>query len=231
MSGSSSFTQLRALIQKEFRVELRAAEALWSVLGLSAIFCSLIALGTHVLVLADKQLLQLFPLLFWFIFLAVTSLAISKVCEPDLEFDGLAGLLLSGVQAPMLFLAKVLLVFCMNMLAAAAIALLFFVLLTMPAYPDWAQFAFVCFSVVTGYSLVATLLALATSTAQLKGLLLPLVLLPLLMPLFFGALELTFRTFPGGEPLTGTPWLALLWGVNLIYLAVGVAVADVVIRG
>jgi heme exporter protein B len=88
----------------------------------------------------------------------------------------------------------------------------------------------VAFLVVVAYAALSSLLAGIAVQARLKGLLLPLILLPLIFPLFFAALELSSALLIGGSFAWSSFWFKLLLLLDLLYLLLGLNLFEYVVK-
>jgi ABC-type transport system involved in cytochrome c biogenesis permease component len=94
----------------------------------------------------------------------------------------------------------------------------------------WKELAVVgLFSSSALASLVVVVGAIA-STSKLRGVLAPLLTLPLLFPLFFAGIEMTTELVVRGGLDLESVWPSLLVVVNAVYLVLGLNLFDFAIR-
>jgi len=82
-------------------------------------------------------------------------------------------------------------------------------------------FAFISVLMVFGFVGIATLLIPITFASKLRGVILPMLLLPLLFPILFAGLELLAALFEGIPFDMTSPWVSLLIGFDVLYVALG----------
>jgi heme exporter protein B len=66
------------------------------------------------------------------------------------------------------------------------------------------------------------LLAALTIGSRLRQVLLPLLVLPVMMPLFFAALEMTTGILLSGQIDLSSPWFVLLMLLEVLYFGLGI---------
>ena len=179
------------LVGKEWCLEWRGRE-LFTLLACNAIlFSVLVGAGVSSAVLDSATTERLFPMLLWVVFVLSTTTSVARFNEQELEGRGFEGLLLSGVSGAQMYVAKVVV---MATFFFASFALL--VGLLGVALDQRLAAAFPAILLIGGGASVAlasllSLLAAVASTSKLKGIVLPIISIPLLFPVFFGGLEMT----------------------------------------
>jgi ABC-type transport system involved in cytochrome c biogenesis permease component len=78
-------------------------------------------------------------------------------------------------------------------------------------------------------SLLALLAAVA-STSKLKGILLPIISLPVLFPVFLCGMEMTTELVLNGAMNEGTPWPIILLCAETIYVVAGINLFEMAIK-
>jgi ABC-type transport system involved in cytochrome c biogenesis permease component len=82
----------------------------------------------------------------------------------------------------------------------------------------------------TALAALSVLLGAVASTSKLRGVLMPLLALPLLFPLFFAGVELTTELVLRGAIEPASVWISLLVVINALYLVLGVNLFEVAVR-
>lgn len=221
---------LLALMGKDLRLEFRRRETLASMIVLGLLLAVVTAVGTSSAFIDQKSTEKMFPTLVWVIFLFSATVSIGRSQEYELENSAFEGLLLSGVSPSYIFLSKALCNFMVNCLGHASAITLLAILLGVSLTDIVGGFTLLSILVLFAYSTVATLLSGISSTSRLKGLILPLILLPILFPLFFCALELSSSLLDQRQLLFDTFWFRLLLTLNLVYFLAGINLYEFVIR-
>jgi len=219
-----------ALLKKELLLEKRTKETLAIMLFLSLLSGTILSFGMQSTFVGEENIRKLFPVLLWFVCVTTSAVSIGRSHEFELQHSAIEGVILTGVDAAYIFLAKstsaALLIFMGEICAIAALAVLLNVSLT----GILAPLLFIAALVVIGYAALATIVAGIAATSKLKAMMLPLILLPLLAPLFFAAVELTAALFSLGRLPYGSVWLSLLAGLDLLYVALGINLYQFVIK-
>ena len=214
-------SQLLTLIGKDLHCELRSKETLGLHLTLALLFAALASFGVFSALLSPREISSIFPLLIWLIFLFCATSSISRSFEYEMSQHAIEGLLLSAVPAWVIFLSKVLvnttIGFIGHMLAATALVLFFNLSVSEIILP----FLLLSLAVILAYSSLATLLAFVSMHSRMRGMLLPLILLPLMFPLLFAAVELTAELLQSGRIDLSSGWVSLLLVFDGIYLVLG----------
>jgi ABC-type transport system involved in cytochrome c biogenesis permease component len=97
-------------------------------------------------------------------------------------------------------------------------------------YPVFGSMIGVGVATSSALSALLVLLAAIASTSKLKGVLLPVISLPLLFPVFLCGLEMTTQLVVNGVMDDGAPWPYLLLCANALYLVAGINLFDPAIR-
>jgi heme exporter protein B len=218
------------LIGKELRLESRGRELITLLFCNGLLMTALVSAGASSAILEASTARKLFPMLFWLVFLFSTTGAMVRSNEYELEGRGFEGLLLAGVSGPQMYIAKVL-------VASVTIFLNFSVTISLLALglgQDISGIAAALAAVgcVSSLCLAALLVLLSTiaSTSRLKGVLLPLISLPLLFPLFFIGIEMVTQLTLRGVLDLYSVWPTLMVSATAVYLIIGVNVFDVACR-
>ena len=221
---------LWALLRKDLLLELRTKETLALMLFLSLLCGAILSFGVQSAFINDHTVRTIYPMLLWFLCVVTAAVAVGRTYEYELQHAALDGVLLTGVNAALIFLAKAactaLLIFIGEVCSAAALA----VLLNVSLNDVWLPLLALIALVAIGYASLAAMIAAIASTSKLKSLLLPLILLPLLTPLFFAAVELSNALFALGALSYGSTWFSLLVGLDLLYVVLGINLYEYVIK-
>jgi len=225
-----SLVQTRALFKKDFLTEFRTKETLTLQFCMSLLLATIVSVGANSTFLTHAQVQQIFPMLIWVIFIFSATVSISRSYEYEFQNAAIEGLVLTGVSPWLIFISKFI-SNCIVVLIGHLIS--FFVLallLNMPIIGSLGGFFLVSVAAVIGYCAISTLLTPVSLSSRLKGMLLPLILLPLLFPLLFAALEITTELFQEGHMDYESIWASLLIGFDVIYFTLAINLFDHVIK-
>jgi ABC-type transport system involved in cytochrome c biogenesis permease component len=210
------------LLCKELRLEFRGRELITLLVCQGVLLAALIGAGVSSAILDAPTTTKIFPMLLWLVFLFSATGSMVRSNEYELEGRGFEGLLLAGVSGAQMYVAKV----------AVASVLFFFNFLLLVALVSVAldqdiSGIFIALGGVGALSsaslgsLLVVLSAIA-STARLRGVLLPLISLPLLFPLYFIGVEMTTELVVRGVLDLAGIWPTLLVCATATYFLIGI---------
>ena len=221
---------LGILIKKEWRLEWRSKELLTLLVCNAILFAVLVGAGVSSAVLDAPTTEKLFAMLLWIVFMLSSTTSVTRFNEQELEGRGFEGLLLSGVSGAQMYVAKVVV---MTLFFSVSFILLVLLLALSLDKDVSAIFSSLCFVGLGASSALAALLALlaaVASTSKLKGILLPIISLPVLFPVFLCGMEMTTELVLNGSLSAGSPWPLVLLCAETLYLAAGVNLFELAIR-
>ena len=222
--------KLWILFKAQLQLEYRACETAVVAFSLSLLLSAVIAFGVSSAFLEPISRDRLFPTLLWITFILAASVAIGRSYEHELELKAMDGLLLTGVPPSVIFLAKNLANYCLLLLNLLAVVIFLTIFLNPSYLPSFGPFSLIALLTTFAFSSLSTLLGGISISSRLRHILLPLIMLPLLFPLFFCAIELTSAiSQPLKIPLPPF-WLLLLIFINLLYLSLGLCLYRHIIR-
>ena len=226
----SWLTALGALIIKELRLELRGKETVTLLFCNAILACALVGVGTSSAFLDKATTTRIYPMLLWILFLLSASASAVRSHEQELEGRGLEGLLLAGATGAQIFISKLLV---MSVLFFAHFVVLAGVLgaaLDQQLPPGVVALLAAGFGSSTALAAVTVLLSAVAGTSRMRGVLLPLLSLPLLFPVFFCGVEMTSQIVVAGGPEPGAPWPLILVCANALYVVLGINLFEVAVR-
>lgn len=219
-----------ALLEKEMLLELRGKETIVVMYSLAFLFSVIVSSGVQQSFLAEAEVVKLYPTLLWSSLLFSATIALGRSYDNELENRALEGLILAGAGFWELYAAKAISATVMVFLGHSGAALALALLLDVPVFPIAGELLGLSLLVVFAYSSIATLTSAMSSTSRLKGLLLPLILLPLLFPLLFAAIELTHSLLEGSTLSLESGWFSLIMGLDVVYFVLGLNLYEFVIK-
>lgn len=226
----SWLTGLGALLIKELRLELRGKETV-TLLFCNAILASaLVGVGTSSAFLDRTNTLKIFPMLLWTLFLLSASASAVRAHEQELEGRGFEGLLLAGATSPQIFVSKLLVSTALFFAHFVVLACVLAVALDQPAPPSVGQLLAAGLGASSALAAVTVLLSAVAGTSRMRGVILPLLSLPLLFPVFFCGTEMTAQILIVGHLEPGAPWPLILLCADVLYVALGVSLFEFALR-
>jgi len=219
-----------ALLKKDLLIEVRTKETVGVIVFLSIVIAVVAALGVNSAFVGEDVVRRLYPGLTWIAFLFAATVSLGRSFEPELEHMAIEGVLLTGTSPARVFVAKWLsatgITFCGQALTIVVLG----VLLDVSLGEILGNYLVITALVVIGYAALATLLTALASTSRLKGVLLPILLLPLVFPLLFAAIELSMSVVLEDVLPFESPWFSLLVGLDVVYLVLGLNLYEFVVR-
>jgi heme exporter protein B len=167
--------------------------------------------------------------LLWLVFAFAGALVVNRSFARDQPNDCLDALVASPISASALFLGKAianyLMLLSLELICLPIFGLFYNVNWTRQLAPLMLTFALATW----GLSIVGTTFSAMTVNLRLRELMLPMLVYPIMIPCLLGAILLTAKLI-AGEPMEYL-WLRLLVGFDIIYTALGLALADTVLVG
>lgn len=210
------------LLRKDLLLEAKGKEMLGVMLPLSILLSVVVSSGVGSAFLPPAGVERLYPACLWVVFVMTGTLTLERSNDPELREKAFEGVMSTGVSLSTVYLSKVASGFLLTSTVQLFSATLLAVLLNVGAGRVAGPLMLLTFLVVLGFCALGVLTSAMTGAARLRASLLPLVLLPLLFPLFFAAVELTSALLASGNLPAESPWLSLLIGLDVVYLALGI---------
>ena len=209
---------LLALIRKDLLVEFRTKETLASLLLLGILTLLVLSFAFEP---GSESRGDAAPGALWVAvtFSAVLGLNRSFAAERDNEC--LQGLLLCPVDRGTIYLAKTASNFLFMMTAQAAIVPVFVFFFDQSVTSGWLGVLLSLALGILGLSVIGTLFAAIAVRTRAREVMLPLLMLPLVVPLFIGGVKTTSRLLAGRPMADVAAWLNLMFAFDLVFLVVG----------
>ena len=223
-------TGLGALIIKELRLEARGRETVTLLFCHAVLACALVGVGTSSAFLDKAATTRIYPMLLWILYLLSASASATRAHEQELEGRGIEGLLLAGATGPQMFLSKLIVMSALFFAHFLALAVVLGVALDQEVPPRFLSLLAAGLGSSTALASVTVLLSAVAGTSRLRGVLLPLLSLPLLFPVFFCGIEMTSQVVVGGGLDPASPWPLILLCANALYLVLGINLFEAAVR-
>lgn len=169
--------------------------------------------------------------LLWLVFAFAGALVVNRSFARDLPNDCLDALIASPVSGAAIFLGKAsanfLLLLTLELVSLPIFAIFYDLNLT----PLFWPLLLVILLATWGMSVVGTVFSALTVNLRLRELMLPMLIYPILIPCFLGAIELSAGLIAGQQFDGNSYGLRLLIGFDVIYSALALALVDTVLVG
>ncbi len=206
------------LLRKDLQIEFRTKETLASLLLLGLLTLLVLSFAFDP---GSELRGEAAPGALWVAVIFAGVLGLSRSFLPERENDCMQGLLLCPVDRGTIYLAKVLGNFIFMMVAQLFIVPIFIFFFNLPMSVGFAGVWLSLALGVLGFSAVGTLFAAISVRTRAREVMLPLLLLPLVVPIFIAGVKVTARMLAGKPLAEVAPWLNLMLGFDVIFLVVG----------
>ncbi len=210
---------------KDLRIEARTRD----VLGSAGLFALVVLITASFTAPVGESSTGMATGVMWMSLLFATLLGVGRSSGREHAERGIESLVLSPVPKAAIFLGKALASLLLLCLVAIAVVLLFIVFMAGNAPVHVLGLAGTVLIGMVGLVIVTTLFAGIALGTRLGESMLPLLVLPVVIPLMVGAVELT-RQALGGQGGGMGIWLALLAAFDLVMLMSAVATFAFVIE-
>lgn len=212
---SGGFRRAGAILRKDVLIELRTRQALLAMTLFSLLTVLILAFAFEP---TREETKLIGPGLLWVAFAFAGTIGLEHTLSTEREEGGMEGLLLAPVDRGAIYLAKTA-ANILFMTAAELLTLPFFVIFyNVDLSPFLPMLLLVNLLGTVGFCAVGTLLSAVTAQTKLRGVLLPVILFPMIVPLFLAAVEGTAALFRD-DSAAGA--LRLLAAYDAVFLAGG----------
>ena len=206
------------LIRKDLQIELRTKETVASLLLLALLILVVLSFAFDP---TSELRGEAAPGALWVAVIFSSALGLNRSFLAERDNDCLQGLLLCPVDRGTIYLAKVISNFVVMMTALLAIVPIFVFFFNVPVAAGLLGVVLSLALGVAGFAAVGTLFAAMTVRTRSREVLLPLLLLPLVVPIFIAGVKVTERLL-AGKPLGELAfWLHWMIGFDWLFLVVG----------
>lgn len=213
--------QFLTLLKKECALELKSFEALSVCIIIGVSFSLLISFGLSSASIPPEWSTRLFPALWWMSFIFTATLSLGRSYDSELEHRGFEGVLLAGVSPSAIYFSKLCVNTLTSFIAHALILILLSGLLDVSVFASLLPLLGLSLPLLISYGALSTLLITLAAGSRLRGILFPLLLLPLLIPLFLCAIEISNEVLLGQGSVLESVWFPLGLFMGLVYVVAG----------
>ena len=217
------FRVVWTVAEKDVRTELRAKEILGTMAAFSVLAAVIFGLAFDLRVPRTELVV---PGILWVIILFAGVLGLHRSFGSETDRGTLTGLLLAPVERSALYLGKtaanLLYFLVVEALLVPALLILFDVNLLKPLILLGLLLGTI------GYVAVGTLFAALTARNRARETLLPVLLLPVLAPLFISGVGLTAAVLDGRAASEAWPWIGIIALYDVLVFAVAFLIVDLI---
>lgn len=210
--------QTATLVAKDLRREWRTREVLTTTVSFAVLLMVIFAFAFYK---DDQTVTLVFPGTLWVALLFTGTLAIGRTFQHEARGDCLRALALIPGSEKSLYLAKSAVNLLFMLLFEAALIPLLLLVFSVEAAPIIGPLIATVVVGSLGFSALGTLVGAMLVRSDLREVLLPIVLYPLLVPLLIAGVLITAALLDGGQWTDIRPWLQAMIAMDLIYLTLG----------
>jgi heme exporter protein B len=216
-----------AILRKDLMLELRGARSTTALVSLALLVLVVLtfALDRTVVRGAEAAAGSL-----WVALVFAGMLGATRVILAEQENGCLRALLLSPVDRPTLYVAKLAAAFIFMAAAALATMILAMLFFNLEFSDSWATLALVLALGALGFSALATLLAAISARARGGELLLPILIVPLFVPALIAGVKASAAALAGEPFAAAREWFGVLIAFDVVFIAAGYLLFEHVVR-
>jgi heme exporter protein B len=222
---SSFLKAVFSIVWKDLAAELRSRELLSAMLVFALL---VILIFNFALELAPALRPVATPGILWVIFAFAGTLGLNRSMAQEKDRGCLDGLLLAPVDRSAIFFGKMLGNFVFMLIVEVVVLPVYSFLYNINLFIPGLLLVVLLGSI--GYAAVGTLLASMAVQARTRDVLLPILLFPVIVPLLLAAVRASGGYLQELGLDVITPWLNLIIGYDVIFLAVAYMVFDYVVE-
>lgn len=208
---------------KDLRIELRAKE----ILGVMAAFSILaVIIFGMAFDLRVPRSIMIAPGVLWGVLLFTGILGLNRSFSAEMDHNTLLALLLTPVDRSAIYLGKFLANLCFLTVAMVILLPIMLFVFDVNFFHPWILLT--VFLGIFGYVSVGTLFAALTASIRARESMMPILLLPVLAPLFMAGLKMTEMVVDGRTLTSLQNWLGMLIAFDLIFFTAAIMVFDLI---
>lgn len=217
---------LLALLRKDLRLELRTKDSLAALLLLGLLTLLILSFAFDP---TSELRAEAAPGALWVAVVFAGVLALNRSFLSERENDCLHGLLLCPVDPATIYLAKVASHVVFMVTAQLVVFPIFVFFFNVPLSLAWLGVLLSLVLGIVGFSALGILFSAIAVRTRAREVMLPLLLVPLVVPLFLAGVKVTGALLAGKSLATVASWVNLMIGFDAIFLVVGWMVFEYVV--
>lgn len=211
------------IMAKDLRIELRAKEIIVVMVAFSVLAVIVFGMAFDLRVPRAEMVV---PGVLWGVLLFSGTLGLNRSFSAEADHQTLMALLLAPIERSSLYLGKFLAnLFFLLLMALFLLPTLLFIF-NVNLFRFWILVALLLG--IIGYVGVGTLFAALTATIRARESMLPILLLPVMAPVFMAGLKVSELVLDGRDWSNFQNWLGMLTAFDLIFLTTAFLVFDLI---
>jgi heme exporter protein B len=212
-----------AVTIKDLRAEIRAKEIFSTMAAFSVLAVIILGLSFDLRV---PQAEMVAPGVLWVVILFTGVLGLNRTFGAEVDRGSLPALLLAPVDRSAIYFGKLAASLIFMLAAEVMIVPVILVIFNVNLLHPWILVGLFLGS--TGYVSVGTLFAALTASTRARESMLPILLLPVMVPVFVAGVGLTANILDGRPFAEFQRWLVILGVYDLIFLTIAFLVFDII---
>lgn len=208
------FRHVAALAWKDLRVELRSGEILWTMLFFAAM---VVLIFSFAFIRGGKVTVEMTPGILWVAIAFSGTLGLSRAFDRERESDTMRGLLLSPAPRAAIFLGKATGIAAFVLVVVVVVTPMSWFLFDAPLFDAPLPLALSLLLGTIGLAIIGSVFAAMLLRTRARDVLLPVVLYPILVPLFIAGTKATGGILEGHLSQTWF-WIRFLAVYDALFL-------------
>lgn len=226
-SGLAAYLRkVRAIAAKDLRAEVRAKEVLSTMIAFSVLAVVVFGLAFDLRVPEAEMVV---PGVLWVVVLFSGILGLNRTFGSEVDRGSLSALLLAPVDRSAIYFGKLIAQLAFMLAMEVPIIALILVVFDVNLFSGWNLLG--VFLGTVGYVSVGVLFAALTASTRARETMLPILLLPVMVPVFVAGVGLTSNIVDGREFADFGRWLIILGVYDLVFLTIAYIVFDLIWEG
>ncbi len=216
-------SKIWAVTRKDLQAELRAKEVFATMATFSVLAVLIFGLAFDLRVPKQEMVV---PGVLWTTVLFMGVLGLNRTFGAEVDRGSLAALLLAPVDRSVIYFGKLLANLLFTLATEVLLLPVMLVLFNVSLFHPVILLALLLGTL--GYVAVGTLFAALTANVRTRESLLPVLLLPVMLPLFMAGLKLTAMVVDGRDLSDLQRWFGILGAFDLIFITIAFLVFDLI---
>lgn len=224
--GSGVGRQIRKAFRiaaKDIRSELRTKEVIGSMAAFSVLAVVIFGLAFDLRVSQPRMVV---PGVLWVILLFAGVLGLNRSFGSEVEQRTLGALLLAPMERSVLFFGKVMGSYIFMVLTQCLVLPMILLITDVNLFRFWTIIGLLLGTL--GYAIVGTLFAALTASLRSRETLLPIMMLPVMVPLFIAGVGLTAAELDGRVFADFRHWVGMLVAYDLLFVIISFLIFDLI---
>jgi len=215
--------KVAAIAAKDLRAEARAKENLSAMIAFSVLAVVVFGLAFDLRVPRADMVA---PGVLWVVLLFAGVLGLNRVFGAEVDRGSLSALLLAPVDRSAIYFGKVIAQMAFMLAMEAFVVPIVLVIFDVNLFSPWILAGLLLGTL--GYVSVGTLFAALTASTRARETMLPILLLPVMVPIFVAGVGLTANILDGREFTEFGRWFLILAVYDLVFITIAFLIFDLI---